>query len=164
MHDNRNKNAMKRVEKGMMKANSTRNLFAMSAIILTTFMITTVFSLAINYIENMNLMQMRTLGTAADVSLAMPTKEQEQQITSLDYVKTVGVRYMAGSVSRKNAEGREFSIVLQYYDTTEWEKHYQKAISGFVGKYPANENEIMLSEDALLQLGIKAYGNPSVLF
>ena len=48
MHDNRNKNAMKRVEKGMMKANSTRNLFAMSAIILTTFMITTVFSLAIN--------------------------------------------------------------------------------------------------------------------
>ena len=156
MHNNRNKNAMKRVEKGMMKANSTRNLFAMSAIILTTFMITTVFSLAINYIENMNLMQMRTLGTAADVSLAMPTKEQEQQITSLDYVKTVGVRYMAGSVSRKNAEGREFSIVLQYYDTTEWEKHYQKAISGFVGKYPANENEIMLSEDALSQLGIKA--------
>ena len=156
MHDNRNKNAMKRVEKGMMKANSTRNLFAMSAIILTTFMITTVFSLAINYIENMNLMQMRTLGTAADVSLAMPTKEQEQQITSLDYVKTVGVRYMAGSISKKNAEGREFSIVLQYYDTTEWEKHYQKAISGFVGKYPANENEIMLSEDALSQLGIKA--------
>ena len=156
MHDNRNKNAMKRVEKGMMKANSTRNLFAMSAIILTTFMITTVFSLAVNYIENMNLMQMRTLGTAADVSLAMPTAEQEQQITSLDYVKTVGVRYMAGSISRKNAEGREFSIVLQYYDTTEWEKHYQKAISGFVGKYPANENEIMLSEDALSQLGIKA--------
>lgn len=36
MHDNRNKNAMKRVEKGMMKANSTRNLFAVSAIILTT--------------------------------------------------------------------------------------------------------------------------------
>ena len=139
-----------------MKANSIRNLFAMSAIILTTFMITTVFSLAINYIENMNLMQMRTLGTAADVCLAMPTAEQEQQITSLDYVKTVGVRYMAGSISKKNAEGREFSIVLQYYDTTEWEKHYQKAISGFVGKYPANENEIMLSEDALSQLGIKA--------
>jgi len=108
MHDNRNKNAMKRVEKGMMKANSTRNLFAMSAIILTTFMITTVFSLAINYIENMNLMQMRTLGTAADVSLAMPTKEQEQQITSLDYVKTVGVRYMAGSIAGRTPRDVNF--------------------------------------------------------
>ena len=45
MHANRNKKAVKRVEKGMMKANRIRNLFAVFAIVLTTFMITTVFSL-----------------------------------------------------------------------------------------------------------------------
>ena len=73
MHANRNKSAVKRVEKGMMKANRTRNLFAVFAIILTTFMITTVFSLGINYMENMKLMQVRTAGTTANVSLAMPT-------------------------------------------------------------------------------------------
>ena len=33
----------------MMKANRIRNLFAVFAIVLTTFMITTVFSLGINY-------------------------------------------------------------------------------------------------------------------
>lgn len=87
MHANRNKSAVKRVEKGMMKANRTRNLFAVFAIVLTTFMITTVFSLGINYMENMKLMQVRTAGTTADVSLAMPTAEQEQQIRDLDYVK-----------------------------------------------------------------------------
>ena len=43
MHANRNKKAVKRVEKGMMKANRIRNLFAVFAIVLTTFMITTVF-------------------------------------------------------------------------------------------------------------------------
>lgn len=138
-----------------MKANRTRNLFAVFAVFLTTFMITTVFSLGINYMENVKLMQIRTLGTAADVSLAMPTAEQEQQIMSLDYVKTVGKQYMAGSVAEQNAEGRELSIVLQYYDTIEWEKHYQEAISECNGSYPADENEIMLSEDALSQLGIK---------
>ena len=53
MHANRNKKAVKRVEKGMMKANRIRNLFAVFAIVLTTFMITTVFSLGINYMENM---------------------------------------------------------------------------------------------------------------
>lgn len=52
MHANRNKKAVKRVEKGMMKANRIRNLFAVFAIVLTTFMITTVFSLGINYMEN----------------------------------------------------------------------------------------------------------------
>ena len=33
MHSNRNKSAVKRVEKGMMKANRTRNLFAVFAIV-----------------------------------------------------------------------------------------------------------------------------------
>ena len=36
MHANRNKKAVKRVEKGMMKANRIRNLFAVFAIVLTT--------------------------------------------------------------------------------------------------------------------------------
>lgn len=105
MHANRNKSAVKRVEKGMMKANRIRNLFAVFAIILTTFMITTVFSLGINYMENMKLMQARTEGTTADVSLSMPTENQEQQIKALSYVKNVGTQYMVGSVSEKNDEG-----------------------------------------------------------
>lgn len=154
MHANRNEKAVKRVEKGMMKANRIRNLFAVFAIILTTFMITTVFSLGINYGENMKLMQVRTAGTTADVSLAMPTKAQEQQIQDLEYVKTVGTQYMVGSVAEKNDEGRELSIALQYYDKTEWEEHYQEAIKDLEGNYPSEENEIMLSEDALSQLGI----------
>ena len=62
---------------------------------------------------------------------------------------------MVGSVTEQNDEGRELSIVLWHYDTIEWEKHYKEAISKVNGKYPASENEIMLSEDALLQLGIK---------
>lgn len=154
MHANRNEKAVKRVERGMMKANRIRNLFAVFAIILTTFMITTVFSLGINYTENMKLMQVRTAGTTADVSLAMPTKAQEQQIQDLEYVKTVGTQYMVGSVAEKSDEGRELSIALQYYDKTEWEEHYQEAIKDLEGKYPSEENEIMLSEDALSQLGI----------
>ena len=56
MHANRNKKAVKRVEKGMMKANRIRNLFAVFAIVLTTFMITTVFSLGINYIQELKIM------------------------------------------------------------------------------------------------------------
>ena len=128
MHANRNKKAVKRVEKGMMKANRIRNLFAVFAIVLTTFMITTVFSLGINYMENMKLMQVRTAGTTANASLAMPTEKQEQQIKNLEYVKTVGTQYMVGSVAEKNDEGRDLSIALSYYDPTEWEKHYKETI------------------------------------
>lgn len=155
MHDNRNKDVIKRVEKGMMKANRTRNIFAIVAVALTTFMITTVFSLGINYKENMELMGVRTSGTNANVSLAMPTNEQEKEIRDLDYVDTVGTQYMIGSVAGKNEADRDLAIAMQYYDNTEWEKHYKEAISNINGNYPKKENEIMLSEDALSQLGIK---------
>ena len=155
MHDNRNKDIIKRVEKGMMKANRTRNIFAIVAVALTTFMITTVFSLGINYKENMDLMEVRTSGTNANVTLAMPTKDQEKEIRDLDYVDTVGTQYMIGSVVGKNEADRDLAIAMQFYDNTEWEKHYKEAISNINGNYPKKENEIMLSEDALSQLGIK---------
>ena len=150
MHTNRNKGAIKKVEKGMMRANHIRNTFAILAVVLTTFMITTVFSLGINYMQNMELSSVRMAGSSADVTLGTPTNEQEQQIRSLDYVKTVGVRYMVGSVTNSRAP----SIAIQYYDETEWEQHFKEAISNIHGSYPIKENEIMLSEDALVQLGI----------
>ena len=154
MHANRNKGAIKKVEQGMMKANRIRNTFAVLAVVLTTFMITTVFSLGINYMQNMELSSVRTAGSNADVTLNAPTSEQEQQIRSLDYVKTIGTRYMVGSAVQTNSEGRESSIAIQYYDETEWEQHFKEAISNINGSYPTQENEIMLSEDALEQLGI----------
>ena len=155
MHNNRNKKALRRVEKGMMNANHTRNIFAILAVALTTFMITTVFSLGINYKENMDLMEIRSSGTNADVMLAMPTAEQEKEIRSLDYVNTIGIQYRIGSVTGKNEADRDLAISMQYYDDTEWEKHYKEAISNINGTYPEGENEIMLSEDALSQLGIE---------
>lgn len=155
MHNNRNKKALRRVKKGMMNANHTRNIFAILAVALTTFMITTVFSLGINYKENMDLMEIRSSGTNADVMLAMPTAEQEKEIRSLDYVNTIGIQYRIGSVTGKNEADRDLAISMQYYDDTEWEKHYKEAISNINGTYPEGENEIMLSEDALSQLGIE---------
>ena len=65
MHANRNKGAIKKVERGMMKANRIRNTFAVLAVVLTTFMITTVFSLGINYMQNMELSSVRTAGSNA---------------------------------------------------------------------------------------------------
>ena len=154
MHANRNNEALKKVEKGMLRANHIRNTFAILAVVLTTFMITAVFSLGLNYMQNMELTGVRTAGSSADVTLDAPTSRQEQQIRSLDYVKTIGTRYIIGSAVRTNSEGRESSIVIQYYDETEWEQHFKEAISNINGAYPVRENEIMLSEDALAQLGI----------
>ena len=66
MHANRNKETLKKVEKGMLRANRIRNTFAILAVVLTTFMITTVFSLGLNYMQNMELTCLLYTSDAAD--------------------------------------------------------------------------------------------------
>lgn len=154
MYENRNQSALRRIGRGMMRANRTRNIFAVLSIVLTTFMITTIFTIGVNYVENMNLSTMRTAGTAANAFLNNPTPEQMNKVRSLDYVETVGEQIPIGTVTQQNDSGRDLQISLLYADGTEWEKHLLPAFSDLSGSYPDAENEIMLSRDALEQLGI----------
>lgn len=148
------KAALHKVEKGMMMANRLRNLFAILAIVLTTFMISTVFSIGFSYVTNMDISQIRQAGTTANASLTMPSAEQEEQIKALDYVESTGHQIEIGAVNQVNEAGNPLTIVLMNYDSAEWENHYKKAISNIEGAYPSAKNEIMLNEGALSQLGI----------
>ena len=162
MHANRNKNAINRVSKELLKANKARNIFAIIAIILTTFMITTVFSLGISYRENYQVMLIRDTGTTASISLKLPTAEQYEKIKSLDYLDAVGTQLNIGSIMCKTESGSNTNVSLMYYDDSEWKNHYLPAISSIEGNYPKNENEIMLSENAMELLGIDKRLNKTV--
>lgn len=162
MHANRNKNAINRVSKGLLKANKSRSIFAIIAIILTTFMITTVFSLGISYRENYQVMLIRDTGTTAAISLKRPTTEQYEKIKSLDYLDAVGTQLTVGNIMRKTESGSNAKISLMCYDDSEWKNHYLPAISNVEGTYPTAENEIMLSENAMELLGIDKELNKTV--
>lgn len=162
MHANRNKNAINRVSKGLLKANKSRNIFAIIAIILTTFMITTVFSLGISYRENYQVMLIRDTGTTSSISLKHPTKEQYEKIKSLDYLDAVGTQLTVGSITCKTESGSNANISLMCYDDSEWKNHYLPAISNIEGTYPKAENEIMLSENVMELLGIEKELNKTV--
>ena len=153
------KAALHKVEKGIMMANRLRNLFAILAIVLTTFMISTVFSIGFSYVTNMEISQIRQAGTTANASLTMPSAGQEEQIKALDYVESTGHQIEIGAVNQVNEAGNPLTIALMSYDSAEWENHYKKAISNIEGAYPSAKNEIMFNEGALSQLGI---ASPSI--
>lgn len=159
MHKNRNKKAVNRVSYGMLKANKSRNIFAVIAIILTAFMITTVFSLGMSYKENYDTFIIRQFGTIATISIDNPTDEQYEKIKSLDYLDAVGKQYKIGNITQKTPENTDSVISLWCYDKTEYENNFKPAISSIEGNYPLKANEIMMSEDALSQLGID---NPEI--
>lgn len=159
MHANRNKKAVRRVSRGMLKVNKSRNFFAVVAIILTTFMLTSVFSLGISYKENYDTFLIRQAGTRTSISLPNPTDEQYEKMKTLDCIETVGRQYYIGTSMQKTDVGMDTAISLMCYDKAEWENNFMPAISNVNGNYPQNTDEVIMSEGALSLLGID---NPTV--
>lgn len=159
MHANRNKKAVRRVSRGMLRANRARNIFAVIAIILTTFMLTSVFSFGISYKKNYDIFLIRSAGTRTSISLPNPTDEQYEKMKSLDCLEAVGRQYFIGTSMQRTDVGTETAISLVCYDKAEWENNFMPAISDVNGAYPQNTDEIIMSEGALSLLGID---NPTI--
>lgn len=153
MLKNNNQTAVKRISSSSLKLNRIRNMFAVIAIILTTFMFTTVFSIGFSLGKNLNTMRLREQGTKSTIYLPNPSEEQISQIKKYDALNAAGVQIHIASA--KNIQNPDITVSLDYYDKTEYEENYLPAISDVNGSYPDEKNEIMLSKAALEALSIK---------
>ena len=93
--------AVRRIAARSMHTNRTRNLFAALAILLTTFMISTVFSIGLSFAENYQATQVRLNGTTASIFLNNPSASQTQQIAASDQLEAVGTQIPWGAPHRK---------------------------------------------------------------
>lgn len=152
MLKNNNQTAIKRLSSRSLRQNRTRNIFAILAIVLTTFMFTSVFGIGFSLAQNMNVMMLRTQGTKTTITLKYPSKEQIEEVKKAKNLNAAGIRIPAGVFTDSSGNVK---IALNYYDTTEWEKNFVPAISDIEGTYPKEDKEVMLSRAALLSLGIE---------
>ena len=118
------------------------------AIILTTLLIGSVFSVGMSLVESVKMEQIRFAGTTAHAAVGHPTTEQIQQLHALDYVKEVGTGNSVGVVQNTAGMGN-ISLTLHYFDKTEWGELRAPAYVDIVGNYPEKENEIMVSRGVL---------------
>lgn len=129
-----------------------RNLFAIVALALTSFMITATFSIGFSYFETYQMQQTRLMGTTADVGITNVTEDQLVEIAKSSLVLDVGIQQRLGSVDTEQLQSARLGMV--WIDDTEWETHRLPAISGVVGNYPSSKNEVMLPTWVLGQMGI----------
>lgn len=147
--ENNNKDIIKKITKRSLKANKIRNIFAVIAIALTTFMISAIFTLAISYAKNYKIMNLRDQGTTATTFLANPTDKQIKAIENLDISKNIGQEINVGNISQESLDNSKTNIFIKYLDKENWENQLTPCISDIKGNYPTKENEIMLSKLAL---------------
>lgn len=152
MLKNNNQPAVRRISMQSLKHNKTRNLFAILAVILTTFMFTTVFSIGASLAENLNTATIRMQGTKTSITLAKPDKKQIEQVKKAKNLNAAGISISAGTMT--SADGKS-KIALSYYDKTEFEENFTPAISDVAGAYPSAENELMLPQTVLENMKIK---------
>ena len=147
--ENNNKNIVKRMTKASLKSNRTRNIFVVLAIVLTTFMISSVFSIGASFAKNYSVMNIRLAQTTATTTLNYPKEEQIKEIENLGITKSIGSEITVGKVIDKQTDKNRSNVFLKYYDKENWEKQITPAISNIKGHYPTKANEIMASEKAL---------------
>ena len=150
---NNNGPILKKLTKRSLKANKRRNFFLVMAIMLTTLLIGSVFSVGMSLVESVKMEQIRFAGTMAHAAVGHPTTEQIQRLHTLNYVKEVGTGNSVGVV-QNTADMGNISLTLHYFDKTEWEELRAPAYVDIVGNYPEKENEIMVSRGVLERMGI----------
>lgn len=151
--ENNNKEVIKKITKRSLKTNRVRNIFAVLAIVLTTFMISSIFSIGISFVKNYQTMKTRLGGTTADVSLDQPTSEQVKKLSSLDIFKSTGEAILVGRVNLESLNENRTKIYLEYHDKSDFENQLTPALGDIKGNYPTNKNDIMISRLALELLG-----------
>lgn len=151
--ENNNKEVIKKITNRSLKSNKTRNTFAILAIILTTFMISSVFSIGISFAKNYRTMNLRIQGTTATIALPNPTNSQINNLKSTDMFNSIGKEIRVGKVSLDSLKKNRTKIIIKYIDKENYEKQIIPCISDIKGSYPKKENEVMMSKKTLELLG-----------
>ncbi|MBW9173566.1 FtsX-like permease family protein [Clostridium estertheticum] len=151
--ENNNKEVIKRITNRSLKTNKIRNIFAILAIVLTTFMISSVFSIGVSFVKNYKTMNLRIQGTTASVALEKPTETQINKIKKLDLVTDTGYEITVGNVDLDSLTKNRTKIIIKNSSIDNFQKQIKPAISNIKGKYPTEESGVMASRKALEFLG-----------
>lgn len=142
------KKIIKEMVQGNLKVHRKRNLLLVLAITLTTILFTSVLEIGFGGMQSIQETQLRLSGLKADAELRYLNKEQFQKVQDADLFESVGGRipiaFLEGETKRP--------IEIDYLDKTGMEAYY---LSLEEGKMPEDEKEVLLSEQALEELGIE---------
>ena len=151
---NNNRPAIKRLAKKIYTSNKKRNRITVFAIVLTTVLITSVFSIGISYTESIQNQAVAQRGTAAQVLLVNPTESNLLWLERSNMVKKIGIERQIATAWTDQATGIN-GIFLRWADEVQWQEMTLPAMADVVGEYPQTSDEIFLPAWLLSALGIE---------
>lgn len=131
------------------KANKTRNLVAILAIVLTTLMFTSLFVLSQSMVKNLQEMNFQQAGYNSHLTFSSLTDAEMDKIITHEAVTDWGKSIVIGVAENEELTGRQ--VEIRYAD----ENYAASAFSmPTTGKLPVGENEIALDTITLDKMGL----------
>ena len=154
MLKNNNQPVIKRIAKTNLKSNFRRSITMIFAVLLSSFLLFSVFTVGLTYLKMNKLQNIRLNGADFDAVLYGVTEEQKTILDNDENVKQFGILTVAGAV-RETETDKTPGVGLLYADAVLWDDMMSPTRTFLLGKYPTNENEIMVTEDALKKCGFE---------
>ena len=154
MLKNNNQPVIKRIAKTNLKSNFRRSITMIFAVLLSSFLLFSVFTVGLTYLKMNKLQNIRLNGADFDAVLYGMTEEQKTILDNDENVKQFGILTVAGAV-RETETDKTPGVGLLYADAVLWDDMMSPTRTFLQGKYPTNENEIMVTEEALKKCGFE---------
>jgi len=148
---NNNGAIVRKITHRTLSANKKRNFFIVSAIALTAFMLTSVFSIGVSLYESVSLFPYRLEGTRTHVGIDNPDESQLATLQGLSYIRHISHIERLGTAYISGFEG---GITMVYACRTGWDNFQTPTYAGVRGRFAEAENEIMMSRAKLSVMGI----------
>ena len=154
MLKNNNQPVIKHIAKTNLKSNFRRSITMILAVLLSSFLLLSVFTVGLTYLKMNKLQNIRLNGADFDAVLYGVTEEQKTILDNDENVKQFGILTVAGAV-RETETDKTPGVGLLYADAVLWDDMMSPTRTFLQGKYPTNENEIMVTEEALKKCGFE---------
>lgn len=145
----KNGRCISRISVGSIRKNRTRNIVAILAILLTTIMFTTLFTISGGVLDTIQEQTSRQVGTSAHAGFKYLTWEQYEKIASDPEVKDISYNIFIGF--GENPEFSKMHTEIRYVEEKDAEWSF---CTPTTGRLPESENEAAVSESILDALGV----------
>ncbi len=150
MISNNNQHIIKKLASREFKAGKKRNRVAITAIILTTTLFCSFFTIGGGMIKSFEMDRMRMIGTTAHGAFKYLDREKMESIIQAPEIKEYGINMIVGEPL--NAELQKRITEIHYYDENCFKWSFVLPLLN--GKIPEKENEILVDTIVLDMLDI----------
>ena len=157
MLKNPNQKVIRRMAVNTLKINRRRTVTLFLAVLLSSFMIFTIFTVGESYFRLQKIQNMRMSGAKFDAIMYGVTDEQRQMCESNPDIVQTGTVGVCGWVEATDQDSTP-DVGLIWADDGYWNKMMQPVIETLEGSYPTAFDEIMVTKSALKECGYENLG------